>query len=115
MQTNRLEELEREKQEIRNKIKRFFEEEGITYKEEKNKIIVEGEFYSSDIMPYPEISLRIGKGKYLTVTDKEDKIVLNYFKASPKNYSKDLEIEKNDLIYIMPAIYMLENHLVFLF
>jgi len=111
MQTN----LEERKQEIRNKIKRFLEKEGIRYKETERRIEIKGEIYSADILTYPEISIRVNEREFLTVTDREDKVIISVFKAYPKTYSNEIELEKNDLIYIMPAIYFLENHLVFLF
>ena len=111
--------LKEEKQKIRNQIKRFLKEEGIEFSENERRIEVKGNIFYANVRPYVEISIRLdkklGEGKYLTVEEREDKIILSYFRAFPKEYRKDLEISKENLDYILPAIYFCTNKLVFLF
>ena len=119
MQSSAYEKLEKKKRELKNKIKNFLKKEKIPFIENSEMIEIKGEIFYANIKPYAELSIRISENKFITVEEREDKIILSYFIASlnpsQKPYSNEIELEKTYLDYIMPGIYFMKNKLVFLF
>ena len=107
--------LNEERERIRNQIKMFFKENGITFNEDNTHIKVKGEIENVVILPYAEITIRVSETKFLTVEDREGKLILTYFKAFPEEIKKKLEISKTNLEYILQSIYYYNNKLVILF
>jgi len=111
--------LEEEKQKIKNQIKSFFNENNISYHEEKNKfsekIVIEGKIYITNLLPYGEIDIHINKDKFLSVVNKEKEIEIIYYEAFPKEYRNELKISKTNLEIALVGIYYYNNKLVFLF
>jgi len=107
--------IEEKKQEIKNKIKSFFNENNIQYREVKERIEIQGKIFSANLLPYPEINMPISRDKVITVKDRGDKIFIIYFEAYPKEYRTELKISKAELDLAIVGIYYLENKLVFLF
>jgi len=111
--------IEEKRQRIKSQIKNFFETNNIQYKEirEKysNRIEIKGKLFSVSILPLGEIDISISKDEVLTIEDRKDKILIVYYKAFPEEYETKLEIKKSEFETVLPAIYYLENKLVFLF
>jgi len=107
--------LNEEKQKVKNKVKKFFEENGIEFNEDERHLRIKGELFYVDILQYIEISIRTKTDEYLTITydieKNKEKLILKYEKTFPKESVKELEIQKSQVT----AVYYTNNKLVFLF
>jgi hypothetical protein len=101
--------------EEKQKIKSFFEENGINFDENENHLKIKGEMFYADILNYVEISVKVGTDKYLTITYDFEKntgeLVLTYEITFPEQIKKELKIKKDQV----QAIYYYDNKLVILF
>jgi len=112
MKSTLQDEIERERQKIRNQIKKFFTLNEIPFSEDTDHLRIKGNVISVSLIPFPEITVEVDKGTYLTVEERKEKIVLYYFRGFHEQNFNEKEIWKSDL---HPAIYYFNNELVFLF
>jgi len=103
--------LEERTNEIKNEIKNFLNENKINFQEDEKHIIVKGEIFYIVIVKFVEVSLKVGKDKYLILNKKNTKLSLRYEETYPKEIVKKLEIPKSKV----QAIYFTDSTLVILF
>ena len=104
-------EVKEGKEKVKDEIKKFLEEEKITFTEDKDHLMIKGEMFYIVIVKFTEISIKIGQDKYLVINYNEKTLELRYEETFPKENVKKIKISKHDI----NAMYFTDKTLVILF